>query len=119
MSDAPFPNAPRVDARHKGRGAALFAADDARPGMVHAALAIATIGKGRVVSLDTGAARAIPGVRRILTHEDLAHLKAPGFIFAGGYAFQSIQPMTSPIIAYRGQAIALVAGDTLEGARRG
>jgi xanthine dehydrogenase YagR molybdenum-binding subunit len=116
MSDAPFPNAPRVDARDKVRGAALFAADDARPGMVHAALAIATIGKGRVVSLDTGAARAIPGVRLILTHEDLAHLKAPGFIFAGGYAFQSIQPMTSPIIAYRGQPIALVAADTLEAA---
>ena len=30
MTDMPFPNTPRVDARDKVRGKALFAADDAR-----------------------------------------------------------------------------------------
>ena len=33
---------------------------------------------------------------------------------AGGHAFQSLQPMLSPAIAYRGQPIALVVADTLE-----
>ena len=116
MSHEPFPREARVDARDKVRGAALFAADDFRPDMVHAALAMATIPKGRILGLDTAAAAAVPGVRLILTHEDLADLNAPGFLFAGGYGFQSIQVMTSPVIAYRGQPIAFVAADTLEAA---
>ena len=39
MSDVPFQDATRIDARDKVRGKALFGADDARPDMVHAALA--------------------------------------------------------------------------------
>jgi xanthine dehydrogenase YagR molybdenum-binding subunit len=116
MSDIPFQDAPRVDARDKVRGKALFGADDARPEMVHAALAVATIGKGRIVSLDPRSAKAVPGVRLVLTHEDLCDVRSAGFLMAGGYAFQSLQPMLSPAIAYRGQPIALVAADTLEAA---
>jgi xanthine dehydrogenase YagR molybdenum-binding subunit len=114
MSDAPFPNAPRIDARDKVRGAAIFGADDARPGMVHAALAVATVGRGRILSLDTRAAKQVPGVLLVLTHEDLGGVKSAGFIMGGGYGFQGFQPMLSSAIAYRGQPIALVAADTLE-----
>jgi xanthine dehydrogenase YagR molybdenum-binding subunit len=114
MSDAPFPNAPRIDAHDKVRGAILFGADHVQPDILHAALAIATIGKGRIISLDTRAASAVPGIRLILTHENLGHVKSAGFLMAGGHAFQSLQPMLSPVIAYRGQPIALVVADTLE-----
>src|SRR5713101_7633849 len=114
MSDVPFQDTTRIDARDKVRGKALFGADDARPDMVHAALAVATIGKGRIVSLDTRAAAAVSGVRLVLTHEDLGHVKSAGFLMAGGYGFQSLQPMLSPAIAYRGQPIALVVADRLE-----
>jgi xanthine dehydrogenase YagR molybdenum-binding subunit len=116
MADGPFPDAPRIDAYDKVRGAPLYAADDARPDMAHAALAVATIGKGQVLNVDTAAARAVPGVRLILTHEDLAELHSPGFFFADGYGFQSFQPMSSAAIGCRGQPIALVAADTLEAA---
>jgi xanthine dehydrogenase YagR molybdenum-binding subunit len=114
MSEVPFPDAPRVDAHDKVRGTILFGADHTRPGMLHAALAVATIAKGRIVSLDAHAARAVVGVRLILTHEDLGHVKSAGFVMAGGQAFQSLQPMLSPAIAYRGQPIALVVADKLE-----
>jgi len=114
MSDAPFPDVPRSDAHDKVRGAVLFGADDTRPDILHAALATATIGKGRIVALDTSAAGAAPGIRLILTHENLGHVKSAGFLMAGGHAFQSLQPMLSPAIAYRGQPIALVVADTLE-----
>ena len=114
MIDMPFHDAPRIDAHHKVRGAILFAADDVRPDILHAALAVAAIGKGRIVSLDLRAAGAVPGVRLILTHEDLGHLKSAGFLMAGGYGFQGLQPMLSSAIAYRGQPIALVVADTLE-----
>lgn len=116
MSDAVFPDAPRIDAHDKVRGATRFAADDARPDLVHAALAVATIGRGRIRSIDTTAARAVRNVRLVLTHEDFADVKSPGFVFGGGYGFQSFQPMMSNVIAYRGQPIALVAADTLEAA---
>jgi xanthine dehydrogenase YagR molybdenum-binding subunit len=114
MSDMPFPDAPRIDAHDKVRGAVLFAADEARPDILHAALAVATIGRGRIVSLDIRAASAVPGIRLILTHDDLGDVRPAGFLMAGGYGFQSLQPMLSPVIAYRGQPIALVAADRLE-----
>jgi xanthine dehydrogenase YagR molybdenum-binding subunit len=119
MSDRPFPKVTRVDAKDKVRGKALFASDDARRGLVHAALAVATVGRGRIVTLDTCAANAVPGVRLVLTHEGLGGVKSAGFIMGGGYGFQSFQPMLSPAIAYRGQPIALVAADTLEAAIEG
>jgi xanthine dehydrogenase YagR molybdenum-binding subunit len=114
MSDAPFPDAPRIDAYDKVRGAVLFGADDARPDILHAALAIAIIPKGRVISIDARASNAVPGIRLSLTHENLGHVKSAGFLMAGGHGFQSLQPMLSPAIAYRGQPIALVVADTLE-----
>src|SRR5262249_57801994 len=81
-----------------------------------AALVTGTQGQGRIVALDTRAAGAPPVVRLILTHENLGHVKSAGFLMAGGHAFQSLQPMLSPAIAYRGQPIALVVADTLESA---
>jgi xanthine dehydrogenase YagR molybdenum-binding subunit len=116
MSDMPFPVTPRVDALDKVRGKPIFGADDARPTLLHAALAVATIGKGRIVGLDTKAASAVRGVRLVLTHDSMSAVKAAGFILGGGYGFQSFQPMLSPAIAYRGQPIALVAAETLEAA---
>ena len=116
MSDMPFSDTPRVDARDKVRGAPLYGADMVRPAMVHAALTLATIGKGSIASLDTKAASAVTGVRLVLTSEDFSGLKSGGFIMGGGYGFQSFQPLLSSKVAYRGQPIALVAADTLEAA---
>jgi xanthine dehydrogenase YagR molybdenum-binding subunit len=116
MSDIPFPETPRVDALDKVRGKPIFGADDARRGMLHASLAVATIGKGRITALDTKAASAVRGVKLVLTHENIGVVKSAGFIMGGGYGFQSVQPLLSPAIAYRGQYIALVAAATLEAA---
>jgi xanthine dehydrogenase YagR molybdenum-binding subunit len=117
MTDLPFPDTVRVDADDKVRGRPIYAADDTRPGvLLHAALAVSTIAKGNVTDIDTKAARAVPGVRLVLTHEMMGITKSAGFIMGGGYGFQSLQPMLSPAIAYRGQPIALVAADTLEAA---
>ncbi|WP_438015393.1 xanthine dehydrogenase family protein molybdopterin-binding subunit [Sorangium sp. So ce315] len=111
------PDIPRVDAREKVCGAARYAADHIAPGLAHAMLAVATIGRGRIVSIELDAARAVRGVRLILTHRDTAGLQSPGFLMGGGYGFQSLQPLLGAAIAYRGQPIALVVADTLEAAR--
>jgi len=114
LSDAPFGNLARIDANQKVRGAVRFCADDTRSDTLHAALTTATIGKGRIVTVDTRASSAETGLRLILTHENIGALKSPGFLMAGGHAFQSLQPLLSPAIAYRGQPIALIVADTLE-----
>src|SRR5262245_40401652 len=114
MSDLPFPHAPRIDACDKVRGSTLFSADHAQPNILHAALAVAAVGKGRITTLDIRASSNVPGLRLILNHQNLGSVKSAGFLMAGGYAFQSLQPMLSPVIAYRGQPIALVVGDRLE-----
>ena len=116
MNDSAFPTTPRIDARDKVRGAALYAADQARPGMLHAALAVSIINRGEVRSIDTRAARATSGVRLVLTHADMGEYQPAGHVLAGGFAFQSMQPMLSNKVAYRGQPIALVVADTLEAA---
>ncbi|WP_328993211.1 xanthine dehydrogenase family protein molybdopterin-binding subunit [Kribbella sp. NBC_01245] len=100
----------RVDARDKVTGTTRYGADRRPAGLAHAIFAVATVGKGRLVSVDTRAAEAVPGVRLVLTRVDIT---SAGFLLGGGYAFQSLQPLTSDRIAYRGQPIALVVADDL------
>ncbi|SDT36555.1 xanthine dehydrogenase family protein molybdopterin-binding subunit [Actinoplanes derwentensis] len=107
----------RVDARDKVTGAVRFATDHHPEGMLHAALAVATIARGRVTAVHTGAAEAVPGVRLVLTRLSPDELRPAGHNMAGGFAVQSFQPLLGDRIAYRGQPIALVVADTVVAAR--
>ena len=111
------PGAERVDARDKVRGLTRYAADDARPAMLHAALLPSTIARGRISAIAVDAARRVPGVRLVLTHENAGPFEGGGYLMAGGFGAQSIYPLRSAQIAHRGQAVALVVADTLEAAR--
>ncbi|MGR6922007.1 xanthine dehydrogenase family protein molybdopterin-binding subunit [[Actinomadura] parvosata] len=104
---------PRVGAREKVTGAARYGADHTPPGVAYAMPVVATIGKGRITRLDTAAAEAVPGVLLVLSHLDDLGIVPAGYIMAGGYAFQSLQPLLDDRVAYRGQPIALVVADTL------
>src|SRR5690606_28628646 len=114
MRTGPYPEIPRVDAFEKVRGRAIYGTDNNLPGLVHGAFATATIGKGRITAMDLSEARAIDGVRLIVTHERTGNLKPARFIMQHGFAFQSYSPVLTPNVAYRGQPIALVVADTLE-----
>ena len=103
----------RVDARDKVTGTLRYGADRAPDGLAYAAFAVATAGRGRVISVDTDAAQKVPGVHLVITRIDPEELGSPGFIMGGGYGFQSFQPLTGDHVAYRGQPIALVVADTL------
>jgi xanthine dehydrogenase YagR molybdenum-binding subunit len=103
---------PRVDARAKVTGAVRYGTDRIPEGLAYAAMAVATIGKGRILEIDTVAAEAVIGVHLVLTRIDESELKAPGYLMAGGHAVQSFQPLLGDHIAYRGQPIALVVADT-------
>src|ERR1700756_4698574 len=51
----------------KVTGAATYAADNNPAGMLHAVMAVSSIARGRVVSLDIEAAKAHPGVVDVMT----------------------------------------------------
>ena len=67
---------PRLDAREKVTGAAKFA-DDLQfgPGLLYARIKRSPYPHARIKSIDTSQARALPGVKAIVTGEDF-----PGFI---------------------------------------
>jgi xanthine dehydrogenase YagR molybdenum-binding subunit len=109
----------RVDGVDKVMGRPIFGADRVLPGMAHAVPVAATVGKGRLVRIDTAEAERTPGVLLVLTAQNMDRLQQVAFLFAGGQATQSLQPMQSDQIAYRGQPVALVVAESLEAAREG
>ena len=119
---APAPKAnmgepvPRLDARLKVTGEARYPADTPLDHPAHAVLVTSSIAKGRLTGLDLDAARAVPGVLDILTHENTGELKPLKFQQAGSAT--SIQSL-GPDIFHDGQIIAVVLGDTLEAAQEG
>ena len=61
----------RSDGLDKVTGQGRYTADLVLPGMLHASFLYAGRPHARIRSLDTSAARALPGVLAVLTHEDV------------------------------------------------
>lgn len=103
---------PRADGAAKVTGAARYALDTTREGLLHAAFACAAIAKGRITALDTAAAEAAPGVRLVLTHRNHPRLLPDKGLMEGGASHSSFRPLESDEVRYHGQAMALVVADT-------
>lgn len=120
MTLSPNPDRPRVDARQKVLGEALFAADRRVENLLHAMTVPATIAKGRIRSIDTVAALKVPGVVRVMTFDDFSDIQTtPAARGAYGQPGKGYQPMTGPDIVHRGEPVALVLAETLESAIEG
>ena len=63
--------AARVEAFTKVAGRAVYADDVHLPGMLYGRLRRSTVAHGRILSIDTEHARALPGVRAVITGADL------------------------------------------------
>ncbi|MEO1694228.1 MAG: xanthine dehydrogenase family protein molybdopterin-binding subunit [Pseudomonadota bacterium] len=109
----------RYEARRKVTGDVQYGGDFMPSGMLHAALAVSSIAKGTVTSIDTSKAEDERGVLAVYTHETLPKFKAIQGFYKGGYASASFQPMRGPEIKYSGQPIAIVIAETAAAARRG
>ncbi|VVT14881.1 Xanthine dehydrogenase (fragment) [Rhizobium sp. EC-SD404] len=116
MTNGPFADTARIDARAKVTGAPIYGADRHSPNMLHATFAVSTIVRGRVTDIDTRVASAVPGVRMVLTHHDTGVLNPDGFLLTGGHSFQGFQPLLDGEIRHRGQPIAMIVAKTLEAA---
>ncbi|GJE71768.1 Aldehyde oxidoreductase molybdenum-binding subunit PaoC [Methylorubrum podarium] len=109
----------RIEGRAKVTGTAIYASDRHADGLAHAALVTSTIARGRIRDFDLAAAEAVPDLLGIFTHRDFAGAIAPvPHLMAGGYANSSHRPLGSDRVAYAGQIVALVVGQTPEAAAR-
>ncbi len=107
---------PRVDGPVKTTGRAQYAADFSFPGMVYAVPVGATIGNGKIRSMDTSAAEKMPGVVAVLHQGNIGPLFhiAPGSHAGLG---EQRQPFEDDIVSYWGQYVALAVAKTLQQAQ--
>jgi len=72
----------RVQAAEQTVGARLYSGDYTADGMLHGAVVLAAHARARVVSIDTSAASALPGVERVVTAADVPGDRWVGLLYA-------------------------------------
>ena len=109
----------RIDGIAKVTGTARYAAEHLAENLLHGVIVSASIAKGRIRSLDDSAARAVPGVVEVITHNNRPHIAW----FSRSY-HDDVAPPGTPFRAlyddrvyFSGQPIALVVAETFEAAR--
>jgi xanthine dehydrogenase YagR molybdenum-binding subunit len=111
---------PRIDGPLKTSGTARYAVDHHFPGLAHAVAVQATIGSGRIRSLDASAAEKMPGVLQVFHYGNkmqgvyrvIPHVE-------DGTMSETRPPFDDDKVYYWGQFVALVVAETLEQARAG
>jgi xanthine dehydrogenase YagR molybdenum-binding subunit len=99
----------RIDGPLKVAGAATYAFEFPVENAGYVFLVRSTIAKGRVTGIDTAAARVLPGVVTIVTHENAPRVDAPDD--------PALRVLQSDAVAYHGQIVAAVVAETSEVAR--
>ena len=102
----------RPDGVPKVRGEFAFSGDLTEEGMLWGATLRSPHARARIVSMDTAPALAIPGVRAVLTQDDV-----PGRRMCG-QAVQDQPVLADGEVRFWGEPVAIVAADDLETARR-
>jgi xanthine dehydrogenase YagR molybdenum-binding subunit len=98
----------RVDGRLKVTGGARYAYEVERgPKTAYGVLVEASIGKGRIKSIDTGSAERAPGVILVLTYRNAPEQGA-------GNHHVAHPVLTSPEVLYYGLPVAFVVAETFE-----
>jgi CO/xanthine dehydrogenase Mo-binding subunit len=109
----------RHDGVDKVTGRANYGADFSLPGMLHGVVVRSPHAHARIVSIDTTAAEALPGVHGVLTGKDIPRTTATVAIGEGAI---DLGEMGDNLLAhdkalYHGHAVAAVAATSLEIAR--
>ena len=100
----------RKDALDKVTGQAVYTYDMELPGMLHARCLLSPYARAKIVSIDTSKAKALPGVRAVLTGED-------SDILVGLY-MQDKRVLSKGETRYQGDVVAAVAAEDEETAER-
>ena len=96
---------PRLEGRAKVTGRAEYVHNLRLPGMLHGRIFRSTVAHGRIKRIDTGAARAVEGVHRVITGADIrAIIPDPHY----GPAFHDQPILALDKVRYAGEPVALV-----------
>ncbi len=102
----------RIGAEEKVRGQTLFGSDQGRPGDLYLSLVRACQAPAKILRIDSEAAERMDGVVRVFTAADI-----PGINQIGIIPMTKDQPVLAEgVVRYPGEAVALVAAETKEGA---
>jgi carbon-monoxide dehydrogenase large subunit len=107
---------PRLEDRDLVRGQGRFVADMRLPGMLHAAFVRSPHAHAAIRSIGTDSASALPGVRAVLTHEEIRKIARTDRLVVALPDSSYRQHRDRPILAsdetvHVGEAIALVVAD--------
>ncbi|MDM0047866.1 xanthine dehydrogenase family protein molybdopterin-binding subunit [Variovorax sp. J22R115] len=97
---------PQLEANEKLTGSAQYIADMVRPGMLHGAILQSHLPHARIRGYDLSEALALPGVRAIVTGDDLPDAHRMGAFIKDEPAFAKGK------VRYVGEIVAAVAADT-------
>ena len=96
---------PRLEGRDKVTGRAEYTHTMRVPGMVHAKLFRSTVAHGKIKSIDTSAAKKLPGVLHVVTVDDVMKvLKSPYY----GPAFHDQPILAHEKVRFVGEPVAAV-----------
>jgi len=109
----------RVDGRLKVTGKAVYAAEHEVDGAVHAVIVDAGIGRGRITSLDTGAAEKAAGVLGVISHRNAPKLPYRDNAGSNNPPGRRLRVFQDDRVLFHGQPVAVVVATTLEAAQHG
>lgn len=105
----------RIDGLAKVTGQASYGADHRVANATFAYLVTAPIARGKIREIDCSAARAMPGVLEILTHENVGKaVKGGKHALSFGHMSTSLAPLKSNRIYFAGQIVAVAIAETFE-----
>ena len=104
----------KVDAVKLAKGRGVFADDMELPGMLYGGLLTSPHAHARIVAIDAGKARALPGVHAVLTYQDV-----PRVVYAsGGQSYPNPPPYDQVSldnkVRHVGDRVAIVAAESPE-----
>src|SRR5262245_12515450 len=106
---------PRNEDERLLRGGGCFVDDVNPPGLLHAAGSRSPYASARIVRIDTGRARALPGVHLVLTGADLGELNEPGPLLIPHPHLthpRTQRPLAADRVRYVGELVAFVIADS-------
>ncbi|MGX1560072.1 xanthine dehydrogenase family protein molybdopterin-binding subunit [Streptomyces sp. NPDC055506] len=109
----------RVDGRLKVTGKARYAAEHDIDGTVHAVIVDASVGRGRITSLDTRSAEAHPGVLKVIHHRNAPELPYRDNAGSNNPPGRRLRVFQDDRVRFHGQPVAVVVATTLEAAQHG
>jgi len=109
----------RHDGVDKVTGRANYGADISLPGMLHGAILRSPYAHARIISIDTAPAEAMPGVKAVITRDDIPECRAKLILGEGAIDLHDVADnlLARNKALYEGHAVAAVAAVTPEIAR--